>query len=101
MRYPVVYDQWKQKSLLMARDTLSGTHLRSHQAAVSAPIHIPAGEGQLQPEVLISQAATEIRDHQPGAAVWGGTGEVSHWLSLISPLRGPPVFLLKPPSRRG
>lgn len=78
MRYPVVSYQWKQKRLLMAHDTLSGTHLRSHQAAVSAPIHIPAGEGQLQPNLLISQAATKIRDHQPGAAIWGGTRKVSH-----------------------
>lgn len=71
MRYQVLFYQWKQKHLLMAHDTLRGTHLRSHQAAVSASIHIPAGERQLQADALVSQAATKIRDHQPGAAVWG------------------------------
>lgn len=55
----------------MAKDSLTGTHLRSHQAAVPAQVHVPAGERQLQADALISQAAAEVRDHQPGAAVWG------------------------------
>lgn len=55
----------------------SGTHLRSHQAAVPTSIHIPAGERQLQADALISQAAAKIGDHQPGAATCqaGGRGE--------------------------
>lgn len=56
----------------MAQDTLRRTHLWSHQAAVSAPIHIPAGERQLQAGALVSQAAAKVCDHQPGAAIWGG-----------------------------
>ena len=74
MRKSVLSSQWKhggEVCLLMAQDLLSGTHLRSHQAAVSAPVHIPAGERQLQANALISQAATKICDHQPGAAIWG------------------------------
>lgn len=71
MRYHVLFYQWKHRRVLTAHDTLRGTHLRSHQAAVSASIHIPAGERQLQADALVSQAATKIRDHQPGAAICG------------------------------
>lgn len=64
------------EGLPMAHDTL-GTHLWGHQTAVSAPIHVPAAEGQLQADALISQAAAKICDHQPGAAVWEGASKVT------------------------
>ena len=59
------------EALLVAHDTLSWTHLGSHQAAISTAVHIPAGERQLQADTLISQAAAKVCDHQPGAAVCG------------------------------
>lgn len=62
------------RSLLMAWDMLRGTHLWGHQAAVSAPIHVPAGKRQLQAGALVSQAAAEVGDHQPGTAICEGTG---------------------------
>ena len=42
------------EALLAALDTLSGTHLGSHQAAIPATVHVPAGERQLQADALIS-----------------------------------------------
>lgn len=62
------------RSPLTAWDMPHGTHLWGHQAAVSAPIHVPAGKRQLQAGALVSQAAAEVSDHQPGAAIWEGTG---------------------------
>lgn len=69
------------EALLTAPDTLSRTHLRGHQAAVSTTVHIPTGERQLQADTLISQAAAEVCDHQPGAAVCRRTGR-GEWPSL-------------------
>ena len=86
------------EALLVARDTLSGTHLRSHQAAISAAVHVPAGERQLQADALISQAAAKVCDHQPGAAVCGETCRRERPSPLLPAPRGPLIPPLKPPS---
>lgn len=49
------------EALLVARDTLSGTHLRSHQAAISAAVTYQLVKGNCN-DALISQAAAKVCD---------------------------------------